>query len=106
MQGRPGAAAQCGWRAVQGRRSYVRGLPAAVDGPRTPAAISSQWGGRGSGRGRAAAASDYGVPGANPGAGGGEYERQRFAQVLRNQACLAQLQLTGGIGASLGGPAL
>ena len=70
MQGRPGAAAQCGWRAVQGRRSYVRGLPAAVDGPRTPAAISSQWGGRGRGRGRAAAASDSGVPGASPGAGG------------------------------------
>ena len=41
-----------------------------------------------------------------PGPVVGEYERQRFAQVLRNQACLAQLQLTGGIGASLGGPAL
>jgi hypothetical protein len=41
-----------------------------------------------------------------PGPGAGEYELKRFAQVLRNQACLAQLQLTGGIGASLGGPAL
>ena len=41
-----------------------------------------------------------------PGPGAGEYELERFAQVLRNQARLAELLLTGGIGATLGGPAL